>query len=155
MGAGLYGVIFCRQSESVETHGMEHIVSVHAQETAVNIRGGVALGMSYMQTCSGGIGEHVQNVATFVLGEGRIFRRMKSFSFFPALLPFLLDAFKGIFGHDINSSVFKAPKAMPPTVWMIIVSLLRLIQASSQNGQVATALAKLSLRYIVISWRHL
>ena len=85
------GVIFCRKSECIVSHWVKDVVSVHAQVTAVNICCGVALRVTYVQSCCGRIREHIKNIHAFFFWKRRIFSYFKSLVFFPIFLPFRLD----------------------------------------------------------------
>jgi hypothetical protein len=65
-------IILRRQSERIEAHGMKDIVAVHPQEPAVDVCCGIPFGMTYMQSCTGGIGEHVEHITSVLLVECRI-----------------------------------------------------------------------------------
>ncbi len=60
--AGFDGVLFGWQAEGVPAHGMQHIVAAHALIAAPDIRGGIALGVAYVQAVPRRIGEHVQHI---------------------------------------------------------------------------------------------
>ena len=86
------GVIFRRQSEAVETHGMEDVVTLHAQIAAVNVGGGVALRMSNVQPGRGGIGKHVEDVDPFLRRNTLILFDPEGFVLLPVFLPLLFDS---------------------------------------------------------------
>ena len=99
MGACLDGVVLCGQTEGVESHRMQDVVAVHPEVAAVDVRGGVALGVSYMKAGSRRIGEHVEDVGPFLLGEGGVFGYGKGLVLCPVLLPFRLCFCKWIAAH--------------------------------------------------------
>ena len=88
MDARLYGVILGRQTESVEAHGLEHLIPLHPLETRIGIRRTVVVPVPRMKFRAGRIGKHFQNV-TFLVHSAAV-ELVKS-RIRPDLLPLLFD----------------------------------------------------------------
>src|SRR4030065_2666012 len=99
MGSCLYGILFCRQSESIPSHGMEHIISFHPLITAVNIGSCISLRMTNMQASTGGIRVHIEYVAFLRIGQ--VFMSFESLVFLPVFLPLFLDIGKIVIHNPI------------------------------------------------------
>ena len=100
MGSCLDGIVFGGKAKSIVSHGMKHIVAIHSQVAAINVCGGVAFRMSYMESLGGGVGEHVQHIATLSWLKFCVLSYLKGLVLFPIGLPLGLYGFKGIFCHD-------------------------------------------------------
>jgi hypothetical protein len=61
MLAGFDGVLLRRQAEGVPAHRVQHVEAGHLLEAANDVRGGVALRMTDVQTRAAGIREHVEH----------------------------------------------------------------------------------------------
>ena len=59
MLACLHGILLRRKAEGVITHGMQHIVALHAPITAHHVGCKVSKRMPHVQTFARGEGEHV------------------------------------------------------------------------------------------------
>ncbi len=100
--AMLHGVLFCRQSERIVAHRMEHVESGHPLEPCDDVGGGVAFRMAHMQAGPGRVGEHVQHVVlgfvcveAFVPGVGLPERSV----LLPIGLPLGLDGLEVVAWH--------------------------------------------------------
>ncbi|MBA7483502.1 hypothetical protein ES707_19017 [subsurface metagenome] len=91
----LDSVVFRGQSKAVEAHRVKDMVAVHPQEPAVDIGGGVAFGMTYVQTRRGGIGKHIEDIDSLFGRNVRIFLDPEGFVLLPVSLPLLIDPGKG------------------------------------------------------------
>jgi hypothetical protein len=98
--AVLDGVGLRSQAKAIKAHGMEDIVPGHPEKPAINIRSSVPFWVAYVETTPRRIGEHVQNVLSFLRREVRVFCNPKSLVFLPVVLPFLFDLIEGIFTHS-------------------------------------------------------
>ncbi len=67
--AGLDGVLLSRQAKAVIALRMEDIESTLALVAGDDVRGDVAQGVTDMQTCSTGVGEHVEHVVLLLVGS--------------------------------------------------------------------------------------
>jgi len=99
MGAGLDGIVLRRQAERIEAHRMEDVVSVHPEESAVDIGGGISFRMADMESSPGRIREHIQDIHPLVLGDAWILGDGKTLMLVPVPLPFRLYFMEGIFAH--------------------------------------------------------
>src|SRR4030042_4207962 len=99
MGSCLYGILFCRQSESLPSHGMKHLLSFYPLITAVNIGSRISLRMSDKAVSAGGIRVHIEYVA--FLRTGQVFMSFESLVFLPVFLPFFLDIGKIVIHNPI------------------------------------------------------
>jgi len=97
VGACLYGVLFSREPEGVPSHGVKHVVALHALVACHDVSGGVALGVTYVQSCSGGVWEHVKDIELIRVGE--IVRGPEGLVLLPVLLPFSFYLCKVILLH--------------------------------------------------------
>ena len=95
----LNSVVFGRQAEGVESHWVQHRIAVHTQVAAVDVGGGIAFRVAYMQTCSGRIWEHIQDIFTFFCRDRRILNCLEGLVLIPVLLPFFFYFCKRIFTH--------------------------------------------------------
>src|SRR5665647_1078201 len=87
MSSCLYCILFRRQTECIPSHRVEDIESFHSLVSAEDISCCISLGVTNMQTCTGRVREHVENIALVWIGE--VPRSFESFIVFPVLLPFL------------------------------------------------------------------
>ena len=99
MGSCLDCIVFGRQAEGVEAHWVQHRIAVHTQVSAVDVGGGVAFRVAYMEACSRWIWEHIQNIFSFFCWDGRILNCLEGLVLVPVLLPFFLYFCKRIFTH--------------------------------------------------------
>jgi hypothetical protein len=74
---------------------MEYMVSVHPQESAVDIGSGVTFGMTHVQTRRGGIWKHIEDIDSLFGRNLRIFLDPEGLVFLPVASPLLLDPGKG------------------------------------------------------------
>src|SRR5690348_15037303 len=99
MLAGLDRILFGGQSECVPAHWMQDVETATAFVARENIRSGVALRMTHVQSGAARIGEHVQHVklrlARIEVRLTRV-RCVKQLFLFPDPLPFRLDRVEGI-----------------------------------------------------------
>src|SRR5699024_7015907 len=100
---GLNGILLGGKAKGIISHGMQYIESLMAFVAGYNIAGNIAQRMSYVKSCSRGIGKHVQDVkrwfwrcfvSCWVVGFERLI-------FFPIALPFGLDCIK-IIPHGLK-----------------------------------------------------
>ena len=78
VGAGLDGVLLCRQTKRVITQCVQHVLAQHAVVARVHIRGDVTQRVADVQPRTRRVGEHVLNVE-FVLGQlDLVLRRLRS-----------------------------------------------------------------------------
>ena len=100
MYAHLDGVVLRRKSESVPSHGMDHIISVHQLVAAPHVGDHIASPVSHMKSVSGRIGEHIQAIVFLLLAVIDIYRVL-----FPISTPFLLNHSVIIwYSHCLSSS---------------------------------------------------
>ena len=94
MRSGLDGILLSGQPEGIITHWVQHIESFQALVSCKNVRSNIAQRMTYMQTRSGGVGEHVQNVKFwFAAVVGNFIGSICS----PVLLPFFFNVLRSVF----------------------------------------------------------
>ena len=58
----LYGVLLGGEAVGVVAHGVQDVEAVEAFEAGVDVGGDVAEGVPDVEACSGGVGEHVEDV---------------------------------------------------------------------------------------------
>ena len=68
VGSGLDGVLFCRKAEGIPSHGVKNIEALHPLVAGNDVSGGVTLGMAYVETGTGGVGVHVEDIAFVWVG---------------------------------------------------------------------------------------
>ena len=95
---GLNGVLLGRKAESVVPHRVKHIEALESLVAGIYVAGDVAQRMADVQTCSGRIREHIQNIE---LRLGRILLRLESAVLGPVGLPLFLN-FPEIVVHFIT-----------------------------------------------------
>ena len=95
--SGLYSVLFCRKSICVISHRVQHVETLQAFVTGVNITGYVSQRMSYVQSGSRRIREHIQYVE-FLFAF--VFSHLIGMVLYPSLLPFLFNLSEIVF-HDL------------------------------------------------------
>src|SRR5262245_37646802 len=95
MLSGLDRVLLGRQAERVPAHRVQHVIAAHAPGARHDVGGGVPLGMAYMQTDAGRVGEHVEDVA---LGPAAPTCGAERPMFVPVALPARLDL-EVVVGH--------------------------------------------------------
>ena len=96
MLSGLYRILFGRKSISIVTHGVEHVETFQPFVTGIDVRSNISQRVTYVQTCTRRIGEHVQYV---VFGFLLVFGNLVDVMLFPVLLPLFLYFFEIVF-HD-------------------------------------------------------
>ena len=106
VGPRLDRVVFCGKPERVPAHGVQNPFAAHAIETANDVGGRVALRVSDVQPCTGGVGKHVQHIQLFL--RFRVCRFQidaKRLMLVPVGLPFGFDAFDFVVvtGHGLRS----------------------------------------------------
>jgi len=95
--SGLYSVLFCRKSICVISHRVQHVETLQAFVTGINITGYVSQRMSYVQSGSRRIREHIQYVE-FLFAF--VFSHLIGMVLCPSLLPFLFNLSEIVF-HDL------------------------------------------------------
>jgi len=83
-------VLFCTESKCVESHRVEYIESFEHLFASETVRSYVSLRMSYVKSCSGWIGKHVQNVVFWLI----VFLYFVEIAVFSDLLSFFSDVLK-------------------------------------------------------------
>ena len=94
----LYSILFGWKSICVVTHRIKYIETLKSFETCKNVRSNISKRVSYVQSCSRWIGEHVKNIEFLFV---TVFIHTISVVFFPPLLPLLLNVVK-IVCHIFN-----------------------------------------------------
>ena len=84
----LYGVVFRRQTERVESHRLKNLVALHTFETRKGVRRSVIVPMPCVEFCSRGIGKHFKTIILFV--HSRAIELIKS-GIRPNFLPFAFN----------------------------------------------------------------
>ena len=84
----LDGILLSRQSIGIITHRVQHVETLLALISGIDITGDIAKRMTHMQTCSRWIREHVQYVEFLLL---LVLHYAIGTIFHPSLLPFLFD----------------------------------------------------------------
>ena len=101
MLAGLDGVLLGGKAVGVVAHGMEHVEATKPLVAGKDVAGDIAEGMTHMQPCSRGIGEHVQNIIMGLVGHDGA---TVSVMFAPKILPLGLDFVKVVIHSLYNTS---------------------------------------------------
>ena len=96
----LDGILFCGQAVGVVSHGVEDIEALQTLVAGIDVAGDVAEGMSHVQTCAAGIGEHVQDIELLAV---LVFCYLVCLPLSPELVPFLLDFPEIIFSCHLAS----------------------------------------------------
>ena len=94
MSSGGHGILLGGQTESVPSHGVEHIEAGHPAPSGQDIGGRITFRMTDVQSGSAGIRKHIQHVILGLIGvEIRVTRTgcPESVVLLPVLLPFRLD----------------------------------------------------------------
>ena len=94
----LDGILLSRQSIGIIAHGMQHIKSFQPLVTRIDIAGNVAQRMAHMQSCSRGVGEHVEDIE---FGFRVVNFHLIDFVVLPVALPLFLYFFKIIFHYYV------------------------------------------------------
>ena len=94
----LLGVLFGGESEGVPTHRMDDTRPSHPPVAADDIGRRISFRVSHVQAVSAGIGEHIEDVELFVLGEPGGLEGLISF---PEGLPFGFDNGRIVARHGI------------------------------------------------------
>ncbi len=81
-------VLFCRETERVPAHGMQHVQAAHAGIAGHDIRGGVTLRVADVEARSRGIREHVEDIE--LLSAAVTFGKERSL-IVPVILPLGLN----------------------------------------------------------------
>ena len=97
--AGLYGILLCRQSVSVVSHGVEHVEALLSLVTCIDVGCDVSERVSHVKACPGGVGEHVEHIEFLTV---LVFGHLVGLPFNPALLPFFLDVVEIVFHIFFN-----------------------------------------------------
>ena len=90
----LYCILFGGQSIGVITHGVKYVEALLTLESSIDVTGYVTKGMSHVQSCSRGIGKHVQHIVFLLVG---ILCNAIGLFLVPALVPLLFNLSKSIF----------------------------------------------------------
>ncbi len=85
MYAHLYRVVFCRKTERIPAHGMDHIMTLHKFVTAPGIRDNISSPVTYMKSVSRRIREHIKTIIFRLFAVVYIYRILK-----PVFTPFFL-----------------------------------------------------------------
>gem|GEM_PF-7108372 len=96
MNSSFDSIILCRKSESIPSHWMHYIITIHSKITRINVSCCIILHVSHMKSSSARIREHIEN--EFLLFFWIVFCFCIVTSF-PFILPFFLYRFKIIFLH--------------------------------------------------------
>jgi len=99
VGAGFDGVLLGGKSKGVPTHGVKYVVTVGFFVAGQDVGGGVAFGVSNVQSSSRGVGEHVQGV---VLRLICVVDGLEGVLGFPVFLPVWLN-FREFVGVAVGS----------------------------------------------------
>ena len=92
MVAGIHSVLLRGQTEGVIAHGMQNIEALHTLHAGHDVGSGIAFGMTCVQTNTGRIREHIQNV---VLRLGEIPHiGSEGVVFLPIFMPLLFNGGK-------------------------------------------------------------
>ena len=90
----LYRILLGGQSIGIITHGMQHIKTFQPLVTRIDVAGNVTQRMPHMQSCSRGVGEHVEHIE---FGFRVVNFHLIDFVILPVALPLFLYFFKIIF----------------------------------------------------------
>ena len=88
VSARLNGILLRGKTVGIVTHRVQHIKAFQAFVTGVDVRGDIAQRVTHMQSCTGRIGEHVQNIEFRLI---MVNINLIHFLVAPVLLPFFLD----------------------------------------------------------------
>ena len=66
--AGPHSVLLSGQTKSVITHGVKHVLALHAVETGNHVSGQVAQGVTHVQAFTRRVREHIQEEELLALG---------------------------------------------------------------------------------------
>jgi hypothetical protein len=86
---------------------MQDGISVHSQIAAIDVGGRVAFGMSDMESGTGGIRKHIQDISTLLRGDAFIFGYLEGLVLFPKRLPFGFYLLKRVAAHGADHSGFR------------------------------------------------
>ena len=92
--SGLDGILLGGQSVGIVAHGVEDVEALLALVARVDVAGDVAQRVADVQTCSRGIGEHVEDVELLTCW---VLRHLVGLMVPPVLLPFLFDLSEIVF----------------------------------------------------------
>src|SRR5688500_12449182 len=81
-------ILFGGKAESIISHRMKYIETFLSFIACENVAGDIPQRMSYMQTCSTGIREHIENI---IFRTGKIIFHFIGTLLLPAFLPFSFD----------------------------------------------------------------
>ena len=104
MLASLYSILLCRQTVCVISHWVKHVESLLTLVACIDVACDIAKRVSYVKSCSGRVGEHVENIeflAFFVLCN------FVGLVFDPFLLPSFLDVSKVVFHYILYFLSFR------------------------------------------------
>ncbi len=90
----LDGILLCGKSVSIVAHRIQHIETLQTLVACIYVACYVAKRVTYVQTCSRWVREHVQNVEFLFLF---VFNNVVSLLLHPALLPFLFNLSEIVF----------------------------------------------------------
>ena len=90
MCTGFDGILFCGQTKSIPPHWMQNIVAFMAFISCNNIRGNITQWMPYVETGSGWVGKHIQDIILRLFG---MIISAKYFIILPIILPLFLYLF--------------------------------------------------------------
>ena len=99
----LNGILLSRKSVGIISHRVEHVESLLALVSCIDVAGDISEWMSHMQSSSRGIGEHVEYVELLALC---VFSDLVGFVFHPLLVPLLFDFSKIVFHNLISFFLF-------------------------------------------------
>ena len=92
--SGLDGILLGGQSVGIVAHGVEDVEALLALVARVDVAGDVAQRVADVQTCSRGIGKHVEDVELLTCW---VLRHLVGLMVPPVLLPFLFDLSEIVF----------------------------------------------------------
>ena len=88
--ARLDGVVFRRQAERVETHGLKHVFAFHYLVACKTVGKTVIVPVTDVQLCAAGVTEHFQHV---VLVGNVLFVKLVHLVFVPEFVPFFFNGY--------------------------------------------------------------
>ena len=93
----LDGILLSRQTVGIVAHGVQHVVAVQPLVACIDIRCDISQRVSYVQTCTAGVGEHVQHIELLLV---LVLHYTIRAVFHPSFLPFLFNLSEIVF-HNI------------------------------------------------------
>ena len=103
MHAGLYSIVFGRQTEGVKAHGKQHVIPLHAAHTGYDLKSGVCLYMSDVHSRTARIREFDERVKFRLTARFLFVKCAEHSRLVPLVLPFFLYCQIIVF-HDIPSA---------------------------------------------------